>query len=72
MNIFIFCLTLLVCYGIIRIAYKAWQRVDVKERMEEIKETNRTVYEIEKFKAENKGDLESQKQTIEEFTKEKE
>ena len=78
MNIFIFCLTILAIYGILVMLYKALKNPEytdetqkkIRERMEEIKETEDTYNNVVKFKKTHKGNLKKKQQTIETFTKE--
>ena len=70
MNIIIFCLTILVIYGIIAKTIKAYKKLDIKQRMEDIEETEENYENVVKFKKAHKGNIEKKKQTIETFTKE--
>ena len=69
MNIGIFCLTIFATYGIINIAYKAWKRADLKEKMKDIEEIETQYDDIKIFKKKHKGDINKKQQTVKNFTK---
>lgn len=70
MNILIFCLTLLVCCGILSYAHKKWKEADVKEKMEEIEGIEHLEAQVFQFKKAHKGDLNKKKNNIKNFTEE--
>ena len=70
MNIIIFCLTILVIYGIIAKTIKAYKKLDIKQKMEDIEETEENYENVVKFKKAHKGDLKKKKKIIKTFTKE--
>ena len=68
MNIIIFSLTILSMYGILRYAYKAYQRADIKETMENIKETEENYNNVVEFIKTHKGSIKQKNKTIDKFT----
>ena len=70
MNILIFCLTILACWGIIRIALKAWNKADINEKMEELTEVEKNYDSIVDFKKTHKGNFVKKQDSINKFTKE--
>ena len=66
MNIFIFCLTILAVYGILRLAYGAWKIADIKDTMEEIEEVEENYKNIGKFNKEHKS-INKKNKTVENF-----
>ena len=67
MNVIIFSLTILVIYGIMMYAYKAWNRADIKEKMNEIKETEKIYEDVMEFKKEHGKNIDRKKDTVEQF-----
>lgn len=70
MNIVIFCLMILICWGIIRIALRAWNKADITERKKSIVNLEDNYKDIIKFKKEHKGNLVTKQDYINRFTKE--
>lgn len=70
MNIIIFCLTILACYGIITLSAKAWKKADVSDKMEEIEDIEELNKKIKEFKKTHKGDLNKKREVIEDFKQE--
>ena len=70
MGIVIFSLTILICYGIMTKAHKAFKNIEIKEKMEEIENIEEQSAEILKFKKAHKGNLNKKRETIENFKQE--
>ena len=74
MNIIIIILTILIGYGIILYAYKAFKKLDKEEeienKMEEIRELETTNAYIKEFKKAHKGNRKQQRKDIKNFKKE--
>jgi hypothetical protein len=76
MNIFIFCLTILAMYGILRYAHKAWKRAEyteegqtkIRDRMEEIEDLEQNYENIIDFNKSHKGSIKKKQKTIDKFT----
>ena len=65
-----FCLTVLIIYGILTFAYKEWKRLEVRNKMEEIKETEKTDRIISEFKKAHRGNLGKKRDNINKFKQE--
>ena len=70
MTIIVFSLIVLAFCGIIVYANKAWNRVEMKEKMEEIEEIYQQEKEIKEFKNAHEGDLNKKRENINNFIKE--
>ena len=66
MNIIIFSLTILGCWVIIRIALKAWNKANMRNRMEKIEEVDKDYNKVLNFKKTHKGKTDK-KQVIDDF-----
>ena len=67
MNIIILCLTILICWGIIRIALKAFDKADMHERMNEVEEVEKDYAEVKGFKAAHPGTTKNKQKVVDDF-----
>ena len=67
MNILIFSLTILAMYGIIVYSFKLWKNADIKEKMQDIENTEENYKDIIKFKKAHKGNITKKEEVIKDF-----
>lgn len=70
MGLVIFCLTILLTYGIINAAYKKFKSLQIEEKMEDIETTEEDAEKILAFKKKHKGDINKKRKIIKDFKKE--
>lgn len=70
LQIVLYSLTSLLCYGIMVKAYKAYKNADIEEKMEEIKNIEEQEGVIIEFKKIHKGNINKKRQKIDKFIKE--
>ena len=69
MHIFIFVITVALCYFILRKAYTKWVSADYESRKEEVKNVNEQYIDLNEFKARNKTKIKNKEKQINNFIK---